>query len=120
MLGTSSEPATCVSLASTPRAITAIAIPMGTFTRNSHGQEAIARIAPPIVGPAAIPTAMMSALIPIARPSWLRGKIERISAGEIDMIDPAPIPCSIRAATSSGSWCASAHNSEPTVKIATP
>ena len=48
-------------------------IPTGTLIMNSHGQRAIARIAPPIVGPAAAVLATIVAIAPVPRPNWFGG-----------------------------------------------
>jgi hypothetical protein len=47
--------------------------PIGTLIANSHGQEATERIADATVGPTAAATETVTALMPIARPSWARG-----------------------------------------------
>ena len=94
--------------------------PIGTLIAKSHGHGANARIAPPIVGPAAEFAATVSALMPTATPSWRAGNIERLSAGAMLMIAAPPKPCTTRAVMRSGNVGESAHASEPSVKIAIP
>src|SRR3954464_15395314 len=54
-------------------AITSATAPTGTFTRNSHGQEATERIRAAIVGPAAEARATTRAFLPSPRPSMACG-----------------------------------------------
>ena len=48
-------------------------MPIGTFTRNSHGQVATDRISEATVGPAVPPTATDSAIIASPLPIMRRG-----------------------------------------------
>ena len=47
--------------------------PSGTFTANSQGQGPSARMAEPMLGPAAAEMATVIAFTPMARPSWREG-----------------------------------------------
>ena len=51
------------------RAATRVAIPIGTLTANSQGQEATDRMPAATVGPTAAETATTKALMPMPRPS---------------------------------------------------
>ena len=94
--------------------------PSGTLMANSQGQLPMASTSDASVGPTANATPTTSALSPTPRPSWLAGKMARISARFTLISAPAPIPCSARAPASNNRLGASAQPSEASVKNARP
>ena len=65
------------------------------LNQKTQCQE-ISTSAPPSTGPITRPTAATIVFVPIARPSWLRGKASVTSAAALAKIAAPPMPCRIR------------------------
>ena len=96
------------------------ATPIGILTAKSQGQFATARIAAPMEGPAAPPSATVTATAPMIVPSSRCGKVKRISATVSDMMAPPPSPCRNRAPASQGKDGDRAQSPEASVNTTTP
>ena len=95
------------------------AIPIGTFTRNTHRQLAATSI-PPTAGPSAAanpPTAVQ-----VRTALWRRsaGNVARISPSDVGVSSAAPAAWTTRKAISIGRLVAAAHAADAATNTATP
>ena len=96
------------------------AMPTGTLTKKIDSQGKAATSMPPSTGPHMRPSDTNVLTIPRARPRSCVGNVSVTIPMLLERALDAPTPCTTRAATSTGSVVARPHNSEPSVKSATP
>ena len=89
------------------------------LNQKTQCQE-ISTSAPPSTGPITRPTAATIVFVPIARPSWLRGKASVTSAAALAKIAAPPMPCRIRQRMSCVPSAEKPAPSDATVKNAKP
>ena len=103
------------------RASTAVAIPIGTFTKKIQCQSSACVITPPASSPIEPPAEATNAYTPIAFAcSWGLGNIVTIIPNPTAEVAAPPAPCTKRAATSIVWSCARPHASEAAVNTARP
>jgi hypothetical protein len=99
---------------------TAVATPIGTFTRKIQRHDRPVVIRPPTTGPTATATPVTAPNTPNATPRSLPRKASPSSASETANMIAPPTPCNPRAKVRNSAPVARPHSSDPAVKTAIP
>ena len=94
--------------------------PIGTLMRKIDSQGNDATSMPPMAGPHIMPSETNVETMPRARPRWSEGNASVTMPMLFAIALATPMPCTARAAMSTGSMVETPQSSEPAVKSATP